>query len=167
MCRCSITGTGSRKSWRRPATIQISPKRSVTPTGRTSWRWWALIASTLSQSSTAGPSGPCRSSTLTPRRRTTGERSSRTYGRSTSGSGRQRTLRKGYGETMMRRALQMCFAEPAVTAIVIDPLASNTRAHKFYRRLGFVPEGRRVFGDDDCLVHRLTRLAWRQRFPND
>jgi hypothetical protein len=58
----------------------------------------------------------------------------------------------------------MCFAEPAVTAIVIEPLASNTRAHKFYRRLGFVAEDRRTFGDDDCLVHRLTRLAWRQRF---
>ena len=68
---------------------------------------------------------------------------------------------------MMRRAFQVCFAEPAVTAIVIDPLTSNTRAHKFYRRLGFVPEGRRLFDDDDCLVHRLTREAWRQRFPND
>jgi aminoglycoside 6'-N-acetyltransferase len=76
-------------------------------------------------------------------------------------------LGKGYGETMMRRAFQICFAEPAVTAIVIDPLASNTRAHRFYRRLGFVPEGRRMFGDDDCLVHRLTRLTWRQRFPKD
>jgi aminoglycoside 6'-N-acetyltransferase len=76
-------------------------------------------------------------------------------------------LGKGYGETMMRRAFQMCFAEPAVTAIAIDPLASNTRAHRFYRRLGFVPEGRRMFGNDDCLVHKLTRLAWRQRFPND
>jgi aminoglycoside 6'-N-acetyltransferase len=76
-------------------------------------------------------------------------------------------LGKGYGETMMRRAFQLCFAEPAVTAIVIDPLASNTRAHKFYRRLGFVAEGRRVFGDDDCLVHRLTRATWRRRFPQD
>jgi len=76
-------------------------------------------------------------------------------------------LGKGYGETMMRRAFQICFAEPAVTAIVIDPLASNTRAHRFYRRLGFVPEGGRMFGDDDCLVHRLTRLTWRQRFPKD
>jgi aminoglycoside 6'-N-acetyltransferase len=76
-------------------------------------------------------------------------------------------LGKGYGETMMRRAFQLCFADPAVTAIVIDPLASNTRAHKFYRRLGFVAEDRRMFGDDDCLVHRLTRPAWRQRFTND
>jgi aminoglycoside 6'-N-acetyltransferase len=76
-------------------------------------------------------------------------------------------LGRGYGETMMRRAFQICFADAAVTAIVIDPLASNTRAHKFYRRLGFIPEARRMFGDDDCLVHRLTRLTWRRRFPND
>ena len=74
---------------------------------------------------------------------------------------------KGHGEQMMRLALQLCFADPAVTAVVIDPLASNARALKFYRRLGFQPEGRRMFGDDDCLVHRLTRTAWRQRFPED
>jgi len=76
-------------------------------------------------------------------------------------------LGKGYGETMMRRAFQMCFADPAVNAILIDPLASNVRAHKFYQRLGFAPEDRRLFGDDDCLVHRLTRAVWRQRFPED
>ena len=46
-----------------------------------------------------------------------------------------------------------------MTAIVIDPLASNTRAHKFYRRLGFAAEDRRMFGDDDCLVHHSNRLA--------
>ncbi len=69
-------------------------------------------------------------------------------------------LGKGYGETMMRLAFQMCFSDPSVTAIVIDPLASNVRAHKFYRRLGFMPEGRRSFGEDDCLVHRLTRASW-------
>lgn len=74
---------------------------------------------------------------------------------------------KGHGEAMMRRAFQLCFADPAVIAIVIDPLASNQRAHRFYRRLGFVPEAQRQFGDDDCLVHRLTRQAWRQRFPGD
>lgn len=69
-------------------------------------------------------------------------------------------LGKGYGETMMRLALERCFADPAVTAVIIDPLASNTRAHKFYQRLGFVPEGLRRFFDHDCLVHRLTRSGW-------
>lgn len=70
---------------------------------------------------------------------------------------------KGLGAAMMELAISMCFAEPSVKAIVIDPLASNTRAHAFYRRLGFRPEGRRMFGDDDCLVHRLTRADWEAR----
>jgi aminoglycoside 6'-N-acetyltransferase len=76
-------------------------------------------------------------------------------------------LGKGYGETMMRRAFKLCFADPAVTAIVIDPLASNARAHRFYRRLGFRPVGRRRFGDDDCLVHELTREDWRKSSADD
>ncbi len=76
-------------------------------------------------------------------------------------------LGRGYGEQMMRQAFQLCFSEPSVTAIVIDPLVSNERAYRFYQRLGFVAEGRRMFEDDDCLVHRLTRTAWRERFPND
>ena len=76
-------------------------------------------------------------------------------------------LGKGHGEQMMRQAFQLCFSEVDITAIVIDPLASNARARRFYRRLGFVEEGRCMFGDDDCLVHRLTREAWRERFPDD
>lgn len=67
---------------------------------------------------------------------------------------------KGYGEQMMRLALERCFADPAVTGIVIDPLASNLRAHRFYQRLGFRSLGPRMFGGDDCLVHELTRREW-------
>jgi aminoglycoside 6'-N-acetyltransferase len=70
---------------------------------------------------------------------------------------------KGYGTEMMRLALERCFADPRVTAIVIDPLASNERAHEFYRRLGFKPVGRRNFGRDDCLVHELARRDWLAR----
>lgn len=69
-------------------------------------------------------------------------------------------LNRGHGTAMMRQALDACFADPGVTAVVIDPLASNTAAHRFYQRLGFRPEGRRWFGPDDCLVHRLTRADW-------
>lgn len=76
-------------------------------------------------------------------------------------------LSKGYGETMMRRAMLLCFMSKNVTAIVIDPLASNVRAHKFYQRLGFEPLGRRTFGDDDCLVHRLSRERWQAQFCDD
>jgi aminoglycoside 6'-N-acetyltransferase len=72
-------------------------------------------------------------------------------------------LGRGIGSEMMRQVIDDCFANPAVEAIVIDPLATNINAHRFYRRLGFVPEGRRMFGPDDCLVHRLTRTVWRSR----
>lgn len=64
---------------------------------------------------------------------------------------------RGHGREMMRLAHELCFADPRVTAIVIDPLASNARALRFYQRLGYRPLGRRFFGDDDCLVHELTR----------
>ena len=67
---------------------------------------------------------------------------------------------KGFGTEMMRLALEHCFADPRVTGIVIDPLASNERAHRFYRRLEFKPVGRRNFGRDDCLIHELTRQDW-------
>lgn len=71
-------------------------------------------------------------------------------------------LGKGYGTEMMRLALARCFADAAVTAVLIDPLASNTRAHRFYERLGFVPVERRMFGPDDCVVYRLGRERWRR-----
>ncbi|SFS32161.1 GNAT family N-acetyltransferase [Brevundimonas viscosa] len=72
-------------------------------------------------------------------------------------------LGRGHGTEMMRQALDACFADPQVHGVVIDPLASNADAHRFYQRLGFRPEGRRMFGDDDCLVHRLTRADWEAR----
>jgi len=71
-------------------------------------------------------------------------------------------LNKGYGARMMTQAIDAAFAEPHVKAIVIDPLNSNTRAHRFYHRLGFKDVGRRLFNDeDDCLVMRLDRADWR------
>lgn len=77
-------------------------------------------------------------------------------------------LGRGYGTTMMRRAFQQCFTDPRVTAIIIDPLASNARANVFYQRLGFAPVGPRVLGEgDECLVHRLDRATWRRLFPGD
>ncbi|HEV2081473.1 MAG TPA: GNAT family N-acetyltransferase [Brevundimonas sp.] len=72
-------------------------------------------------------------------------------------------LNRGVGTQMMAQMLDRCFAQPQVKAVVIDPLNSNVAAHRFYRRLGFRDEGRRMFGDDDCLVMRLERDAWEGR----
>ncbi len=69
---------------------------------------------------------------------------------------------RGNGRRMMTLAIERCFAAPNVTAILIDPLDTNTRAHRFYEALGFRLIGPRRFGDDDCLVYRLTRADWRQ-----
>jgi aminoglycoside 6'-N-acetyltransferase len=74
-------------------------------------------------------------------------------------------LGRGYGTAMMHAALDRCFAIPEVHAVVIDPLTGNAAAHRFYRRFGFVPVGRRRFGTDDCLVHRLERTGWVSRRP--
>ena len=69
---------------------------------------------------------------------------------------------QGHGTAMMRLALERCFAAPEVTAVLIDPLVSNTAGHRFYRRLGFKPTEHRRFGSDDCLVHRLDRQDWEE-----
>jgi aminoglycoside 6'-N-acetyltransferase len=74
--------------------------------------------------------------------------------------GEQTDLGKGYGTKMMQLALARCFINPLVTAVLIDPLANNTRAHRFYERLGFQFVESRRFGDDDCFVYRLDRANW-------
>jgi aminoglycoside 6'-N-acetyltransferase len=70
-------------------------------------------------------------------------------------------LGQGYGTAMMRQAIERSFLSAQVRAIIVDPLASNVRAHRFYQRLGFKPVGRRMFGQDDTLVHRLERADYR------
>lgn len=69
-------------------------------------------------------------------------------------------LGKGYGTTMMRLALARCFTDPQVNAVLIDPLASNVRAQRFYQRFGFKFLEHRRFGDDDCSVYQLDRVTW-------
>lgn len=74
-------------------------------------------------------------------------------------------LGKGYGTQMMQIAVARCFADSNVTAILIDPLASNIRAHHFYQRLGFQFVERRQFNDDDCFVYCLQRIHWLELQP--
>lgn len=66
-------------------------------------------------------------------------------------------LGQGYGTRIMQLALERCFAHREVTAVLIDPLAPNIRAHRFYERLGFRFVERRRFGSDECFVYRLDR----------
>jgi aminoglycoside 6'-N-acetyltransferase len=72
-------------------------------------------------------------------------------------------LGKGYGTRMMQLALKRCFGPPEVTAVIIDPLASNARALRFYERLGFRFVEERQFGLDHCRVYRLDREVWQKQ----
>jgi aminoglycoside 6'-N-acetyltransferase len=74
--------------------------------------------------------------------------------------GEEADLGRGYATTIMRLALARCFAQPSVTAVLLDPLVTNERAHRFYVRLGFERVERRMFGNDDCYVYRFDRTAW-------
>lgn len=74
--------------------------------------------------------------------------------------GEERNLGKGYGTKIMQLAIARCFADPLVKSILIDPLASNTRAHRFYERLGFQFLECRQFGEDECFVYTLDRINW-------
>jgi aminoglycoside 6'-N-acetyltransferase len=69
-------------------------------------------------------------------------------------------LGQGYGTEMMRLALDRCFNNPLIEAVLIDPLASNTRAHRFYKRFGFRYVETRSFDKDVCFVYRLDRMDW-------
>ncbi len=70
---------------------------------------------------------------------------------------------QGHGRAMMAQAIARCFADPAIHAILIDPLATNSQAIGFYERMGFAFLENRRFGQDDCAVHRLTRHDWTSR----
>jgi len=75
--------------------------------------------------------------------------------------GEEDDLGRGYGTQMMRLALDRCFANDAVKAVLIDPLTHNTRAHRFYERLGFKRIEQRKFDNDDCFVYRLERRFYK------
>ncbi|MEQ9265992.1 MAG: GNAT family N-acetyltransferase [Balneolaceae bacterium] len=71
--------------------------------------------------------------------------------------GEETNLNKGYGTTMMELAIQRCFQNPKVDGILIDPLKSNVKAHRFYKRLGFEFIEERKFDDTMCYVFELKR----------
>jgi aminoglycoside 6'-N-acetyltransferase len=71
--------------------------------------------------------------------------------------GEEANLNKGYGTQMMNLAIQRCFSVPEVDAIFIDPLKTNTKAHRFYARLGFEFLEERIFDGKECFVYVLKR----------
>ncbi len=75
--------------------------------------------------------------------------------------GEEADIGKGYGTHMMQQALALCFQNPAVTAVLIDPLASNTKARRFYERLGFLFVEYRTFDEDYCAVYQLEHKDWK------
>ena len=76
-------------------------------------------------------------------------------------------LNRGFGTQMMKQVLAhpFVFGNSHVTSVLIDPLASNLAAHRFYQRLGFQPMGIRYFHTDRCLVHQLTRTDYFSQRP--
>jgi aminoglycoside 6'-N-acetyltransferase len=66
-------------------------------------------------------------------------------------------LNKGYGTEMMNLAIERCFQHPEVNEIIIDPLKSNTKAHRFYKRLGFEFVEERKLNEDVCFIFSLKR----------
>ena len=71
--------------------------------------------------------------------------------------GEKFNLNKGYGTQMMKIAIRKCFRSSNVDEVLIDPLKSNTDAHRFYERLGFEFIEERVFNDSACYVYGLRR----------
>ncbi|MEM6377423.1 MAG: GNAT family N-acetyltransferase [Bacteroidota bacterium] len=74
--------------------------------------------------------------------------------------GEAENLGKGYGNQMMHLALELCFSDASVTEVLIDPLVSNVKAIRFYKRLGFQFLENRDFDGDECAVYFLTKARW-------
>ncbi|GJM04578.1 MAG: hypothetical protein DHS20C09_05690 [marine bacterium B5-7] len=76
--------------------------------------------------------------------------------------GEETELNKGYGTQMMKLAIDKCFKEPDVNGILIDPLKTNLKAHRFYRRLGFEFIEERDFNGITCFVFELRKASVQQ-----
>jgi len=71
--------------------------------------------------------------------------------------GRPEHRGRGIGREMMRLALDRCLEVHGASAVLLDPRRDNTRAHRFYERLGFRFVEQREFDGDECDVYRLGR----------
>ncbi|MDF1695880.1 MAG: GNAT family N-acetyltransferase [Saprospiraceae bacterium] len=71
--------------------------------------------------------------------------------------GEESDLNKGYGTQMMQLAIEKCFEHPDVHKILIDPLLTNVKAHRFYERIGFQFVEERTFEGVKCKVYEYIR----------
>jgi aminoglycoside 6'-N-acetyltransferase len=80
--------------------------------------------------------------------------------------GEETNIARGYGTQMLRAAVAICFSREDIETVVLDPIATNIRARKFYERNGFKLVEERWFGEDHCAVYRLNRHAWEDMNKN-
>ena len=73
--------------------------------------------------------------------------------------GEETHLGKGYGTVITELAIKKCFSNPKVTGILIDPLKTNVKSHRFYKRLGFEFIEKRNFNEVPCYVFELKRKS--------
>ncbi|WP_206073494.1 GNAT family N-acetyltransferase [Maribacter sp. 4G9] len=73
--------------------------------------------------------------------------------------GEDEDLNRGYGTQMMKLAIARCYENRMVNGVLVDPLKSNRKAHRFYERLGFEFIGERKFDDSICCVYELKRKS--------
>jgi len=66
-------------------------------------------------------------------------------------------LGKGYGQQMMKLAINRCFQQKNVTSILVDPLCKNHQARKFYEKIGFKFVNDRIFINNLCAVYEYQR----------
>jgi len=71
--------------------------------------------------------------------------------------GEEKNLNLGYGTIMMQLAIKKCFEDESTNGILVDPLKTNTKAQRFYERLGFEFVEERDFEETACLVYELKR----------
>jgi len=71
--------------------------------------------------------------------------------------GEEENLGKGYGTIMMNLIKHRCFCNHTVTGILVDPLKSNTMAHRFYKKNGFEFIEERNFQGMLCFVYEFKK----------
>ncbi len=72
--------------------------------------------------------------------------------------GESENLGKGIGSKMMEMTIDRLFSSPEIHSILVDPLASNTRAHNFYYRLGFKFDREEIFNEQNCFILILKKI---------